>query len=209
MAGAVGQVQIEQDQIRPFGLREVEAGLGPRGRHEPHLGPPRQRALDQLDVHGVVLDVQHGQTCRSRHAGRRRRLLLGLELGDERADRRELLPRPACQRLAAAVRRLVAEEQLEAVGVRGERLEAQRSRGTPQTVRLERRCLACRCPRRGISCSFELPEPKLDRREPSRGIEHEDGEQLTEVGLLQEGQRIPSSCAAVAASARRVTPSFS
>ena len=107
------------------------------------------------------------------------------------------------------MRPLAAEEHLQAFRVHRERLEAQRPGSTPQAVRLESRCCNCCCPLRGIRGALELLEPELDQREPSRGVEHEDGEQLPEVGFLQEGQRIPSSCAAVAASARRETPSFS
>ena len=139
VTGAVGQVQVEQDQVRPFGAREAKPVSARVAVSKPHVRPPRERPLDQLDVHGVVLDVQHGAPCRSRDRGRRRRAP-----ARPRARRRaRRSPRAASRaRRASACPppcvRFVAEEQLQALRVRGERLEAQRAGGTAQAVRLER-----------------------------------------------------------------------
>ena len=73
-------------------------------------------------------------------------------------------------------------------------------------MRLER----SRCNRRGTlggePGSFEV---ELDPCEAPGSVEQEDREQLTQVGFVEQAQKIPSSCAAVTASARRETPSLS
>ena len=56
-AGHVGQVQIEQDHVRQFPARDLDA-LGPaHRRQEPHLRMLRQHVLHQTQVRRIVLYI--------------------------------------------------------------------------------------------------------------------------------------------------------
>ena len=78
------------------------------------------------------------------------------------------------------------------------RRQLQRSGGSAQAVRLERR---------GVERSRIEVQP--DALEAAGRVEHEDGEQLPQIRFVEDAQRIPNSWPAAIASARRFTPSFS
>ncbi len=71
-AGHVGQVEVEQDQVRPVLPGEVQAQAALHGGHQPDLGMVGQQVLDERQVGKVVLDVEDVVCAGERvHAGGR------------------------------------------------------------------------------------------------------------------------------------------
>jgi hypothetical protein len=211
-AGGIRQVQIEEDQVGALVAREPQAVLGPRRGHEPDARQPRERPLDQPDVHRVVLDLHHraagGHVVGAAGRGGR---LLGLQRAHLRVDPAEqracVVERRACR---IGLRHVVVEQrQLEALRGRGETGEAERPGGASHAVRLECRGRRLRRTLRRCAGSFERVQAARDPLEPSRRVEEEDRQQLLRLLVVHDGQTIPSSWAAATASVRLATPSFS
>ena len=115
---------------------------------------------------------------------------------------------PVEQRAVVAVRAELAEGQLEPLGQLAEGLQLQRARGAAQAVRFERGVGYRRAAVRRRIARAELDEAALDARKTPWRVEQEDAEQLLQSAFLDPAQKIPWSCAAAIASARRETPSF-
>ena len=172
-------------------------------REQPDSGAPLERPLDQLDVDRVVFDVQHGSLLRSEGIDRHRLFPLVLDLAELRADRGQQLAGAGGER--ATIVRSVFEHELEALRERRELVDAQRRGGAVKAVRVVR----CRCPVVAKLAPLERVEVALDPEHPFGCVEHEEGEELARFLVVHATQRMPSSCAAATASARRDTPSLS
>ena len=59
-AADAGQVDVHQDHLRLAGAGELDAHVSVQRAEQPHGGAPCDQLLDQLEIGGVVLDVEQG-----------------------------------------------------------------------------------------------------------------------------------------------------
>ena len=191
----VGEVQVQQDQVRAALARELERRVAVRRREQARSRPARHDPFDQPRVERVVLDLENGEAD-----------LAPAHLPLGRDDRgRDLVPELAGPRHigAASQRVLELRRQRREIG------EADRAGRALQGVRLANRRRGRNTSRGGRVGFLQRVEAKPDPGGALRRLEQERRSQLAQVVLVERVQRTACSCAAATASARRDTPSFS